>query len=261
MNCHQIDELLDRRWGRPGEMAPREAAEHLERCERCRSLWQLAQNQVSDSAVPAAVQATIERAVLGSLEPVRPAPGPGRFLLDFLAAFLLVIVVGVWLTGVRAPRVMSGWQFAALSAVLTAGVLAAAASLSRQVLPGVRLHVNPGAVVVGVVAAMVSAGALLFPWQRETRLWWWGPACASYGMLWSLPATGLLWLLMRRLLILSPARTGATAGLLAGLAGATVIHFGCASASAPHLAFWHAAVPVSSALAGFFFGAWQERRV
>lgn len=263
MNCHDVDKVLDGRWGRPAEAPPPEAAGHLRVCARCRELWNLAETGAAETAAPALPEATrsrIEQAVLGSLEPVRPLPGAGRFVLGFLGAFLLVLLAGLAFVGVRTPRIMSFSQFGGVSAVLLVGALAAAVSLSRQAIPGSRHGMAPARVVTLVVVSLAAVYALLFPWRLGRSFWTWGPLCALFGLLWAIPAAALLYGLLRRTVLLAPDVTGATIGLLAGLASESVVHCGCMNITAPHVTVWHAGVPLTTALVGFLLGARAERR-
>jgi hypothetical protein len=260
MTCRDIDRVLDRRWGRTEQPLPPEAADHLRGCERCRDLLTLADAAEAPAPVSVDVQARIEQSLLGSLEAVRPLPSPGRFLLGFLGTFTVALALGASVSGIRSVAVMTGWQFGAVSAVLGLGAVAAAASLSRQMFPGGRQLVRPSVVLGVITAAVAGCWALLFPWRLDAGFWAWGMKCSGFGLIWVLPAAALLWRLLRRSVVLSPGVTGATAGLLAGLAGATVVHLGCRSTTAPHLTVWHAGIVVTSALAGFALGAWERRR-
>ncbi len=260
MNCQDVDRILDGRWGRPPEPAPAEALVHLNGCGRCRELWRLAETGTGGAPVPAAVQAGIEQAVLGALGPVRPLPEPRRFLLGFLGACLLVLVAGLVFVGVRTPRVMSIAQFAGVSVVLAAGAAAAAVSLSRQAAPGALHRISPGVLVVLVVASLAAVYAWLFPWRMSRNFWTWGFLCATFGVLWALPAAALMYGMLRRTVLLAPNVAGATIGLLAGLASEGVVHCGCLNLTGPHVTLWHAGVPLTTSLLGFLIGVRAERR-
>jgi hypothetical protein len=213
-----------------------------------------------EAAVSPGVQERIQKTVLESLAPVRPVPGPGGFAWAFLGVFAAVLLLGAGATGVRSARVMTGWQFVGASLVLVAVAAAVALALGSLAIPGSRRRFPPAALLPGAAATLSAATAVLFPWRLGDRFWLGGLACLVYGLAWALPAGALLWLLLRRVLLVDRAITVAAAGLLAGLAGMGVVHLGCTNVAALHVALWHVAVPATSAAAGFILGLWQQRR-
>lgn len=259
MTCKQIDAFLDQQWSGPGTPVPRNVAGHLESCAACRRLFRSLAGSATDRQPSAQVQSQIERAVIGSLEPVEPLAPARKFTFDLLAVFVLIAAAVAAIVGVRAPWRMTGLQFAALTSALLVGAALLAVSLSRQVSPGARYRIPPKALVLSVAIAFLCLSLLLLPWRMTNRFWSWGLMCFSFGSVLAAVATIPLWMLVRRGAILSPALTGATTGLLAGLLSATVVHLGCANTTAPHVALWHAAVPIFSALVGFWLGNHSRR--
>jgi hypothetical protein len=130
--------------------------------------------------------------------------------------------------------------------------------LSRQVSPGAHYRIPPRALVFSVATAFLCLSLLLLPWRATSRFWSWGLMCFSFGSVLAAVATIPLWMLVRRGAILSPGLTGAATGLLAGLLSTTVVHLGCANTTAPHVALWHAGVPIFSALVGFLLGSYSR---
>ncbi len=254
MTCRQIDEFLDHQVSGADPSLPQWVAEHCRDCERCRKLLELLRGKLPDQELPRSLQSQIESAVLGSLKPVSPLPSTRGLMLGFLATFTLLSLVGVMMMGGGALRVMSIWQFASVGLILGTGAVLLAISLSWLMVPGSYQRIRLKALIFCVAAAFLFALALLFPWRTEGMFVTTGLRCATAGFVLIAPASVCFWLLVRRGAILSPGLAGATTGLLAGLTGAMVLHFGCVIAKAPHLIVWHAGVPISSALAGFVLG-------
>lgn len=260
MGCKQIDQFLDDAVPSLAPSLPEWVAAHCLHCERCRRLIELLRAKMPEEALPAGVQSRIEGLILGSLKAVRPLAPVGGLALGFLAIFLLVALGGIGMLGARAMRVMSLWQLAVMGSILGAGAVLLALSLSRQMTPGSYHRVRPAALISSVAGGFLLGFLLLFPWKTDGDLFASGLRCAGAGLAMIAPASICFWLLIRRGAVLSPPLAGASIGLLAGLAGALVLHFGCEIARAPHLLVWHAGMPVFSALAGFLLGGFSARK-
>jgi hypothetical protein len=70
----------------------------------------------------------------------------------------------------------------------------------------------------------------------------------------------VLLVILRRGVVLEPVRLGATAGALAGLSGAMVLHFQCTVPEAPHVLLWHFTGPILCAAGGALAGYWWQGR-
>ena len=66
-------------------------------------------------------------------------------------------------------------------------------------------------------------------------------------------------MLLRRGAVLSLGIVGAGAGLLAGLVGVVVLHFGCGMNNAPHVVLGHLGIPLAGALIGAAIGRLLRR--
>ncbi len=259
MTCTQIDEFLDNQGRSPTASFPQWAAQHCRNCERCRKLLELLGEKPPAHEFSPHLQSQIESSLLKSLQPVSPLPSTGRLVLGFLGVFVLLLVLGIMMGGTGARRVMSLWQFAGVGLILGAGTVLLATSLSGLMVPGGYRTARAKALVVFVVAAFILALGLLFPWQTEPMFVTAGLRCALAGFVLMGPASVSFWLLVRRGAVLSPGLAGATTGLLAGLVGPVVLHFGCPITSAPHLLVWHAGVPVAGAFGGALVGSFLGR--
>jgi hypothetical protein len=149
---------------------------------------------------------------------------------------------------------MSLLQLVAVGFVLLAGTVGLAISLSRRMVPGSRVSLRPGALLLAVGGSFLGVVALLYPWRSEGPFVEWGLLCTGPGLLFSLVPAVAFWLILRRGAILEPASLGALAGFLAGLVGATGLHLQCWVVEAPHAAVWHLAVPVICAVLGYVLG-------
>jgi len=259
MSCKEIDEFLDDRVSRVDTSVPGWVAAHCRQCARCQQLLDLLKTQVRIQPPPADLLSRVDEVIAGSLRAVTPLSPARSFVLGFLAIFVALAVGGIVTMGVGATRVMSIWQFAGVGSILGAGAVLLAISLSRQMTPGSYQKVRPAALVFSLVACFLLALLLLFPWKLDGDFVSVGLRCASAGLMLIVPASVCLWFLVRRGAVLSPGPAGGTIGLLAGLVGATALHFGCEIATAPHLVVWHAGIPVFCALAGFLLGRFSGR--
>jgi len=78
------------------------------------------------------------------------------------------------------------------------------------------------------------------------------------GVPFALLAAGPFWVVLRRGAILSPRAAGATTGLLAGLAGTSVLEIHCPNLDLSHILVWHVGVSVLGSLCGLAAGVAAE---
>lgn len=258
MTCKHVDDFLDQQWSRADQAVPRNVAQHLEQCESCRRLFRLVRRDAPGWQASRQALASIQEAVLGSLQPVAPEP-PAKFALDVLMVSSAILLTGITISGVRSPWTMTALQFLTVGLLLASGSILLVFSLTRQLTPGASHRINPRVLVPALAVTFVCALLLLFPWHTSGRFWFRGLICFSFGVTFAGLASIPLWMVVRRRAVLSPALTGATMGLFAGVLSAAVIHLGCPLATGPHQAIWHAAVPASSALLGFLLGQFSGR--
>lgn len=254
MTCRQIDQVLNTPSRVRAASVPAETARHLERCERCRRLFEFLEAKPPDAEVSPELQSRIEAAVRSSLTAVSPMRPPRVFAMLLFAIFFCVPVAATVLRGSASTAVMTFWQFGIVSASLLGGAALLAVSMSRQMVPGSRHTVRPRVVMVVAAGAFLLAVASLFPWEFGGGFLGPGMTCMMRGLMFAAPSAIAFWLIVRRGFIVSWPLLGATTGLLAGLVGATSLHLQCQMLEASHLAVWHVGLPVVCALAGFFFG-------
>ena len=75
--------------------------------------------------------------------------------------------------------------------------------------------------------------------RRESAFLASGVMCLKNGLMYSMPAGFLLWLIVRRGAILYYKLIGAVAGGFAGLAGLSVLEVNCSNFNIFHILAWH----------------------
>ena len=119
-----------------------------------------------------------------------------------------------------------------------------------------------GALLMIVGAALLGVFALVFRDYRTDHFVSAGIACLLTGLLLSIPAALLSWLLLARGFAVNPVAAGLVGGALAGLCGVTMLELHCANFQALHVLVWHTAVvPLSAALGALVAWALSEHSI
>lgn len=209
---------------------------------------------VPDEAA-AELQPATERAIasrlLQGLRPVRPLPSRATLAASFLAIFAVIAAAFAGLIGTGGAAEMTATQLAGILGAVVVGAGLASVSLSGEMSPGQRRVVHPGIMTAGVLLALLALIIGLFPWDGGITQGW---HCFGSGFVFSLPAVGLVLLVIRKGTPLAWGAVGASAGLLGGLVGMAAIHVGCTMLSAPHMAIGHVTIPLACSVAGFLTG-------
>ncbi|MGA7292761.1 MAG: NrsF family protein [Terriglobales bacterium] len=193
-----------------------------------------------------------------SARPVRPLPP-----VWLMAAGLVLVCAAVSLAGAARTGFfgVAKMNFLERSLVFPAlGLLAcfAAVSFVHQMIPASRLRVSPGALLALSSVGLLAVFAQLFRDYHTDHFFSAGIACLLTGLLHSLPAGLLSWVMLRRGFAVNPPSAGLVAGTLGGLAGLGMLELHCPNFQAAHILVWHTAVvPVSAAL-GALLG-WRLR--
>src|SRR5262249_43102754 len=111
---------------------------------------------------------------------------------------------------------------------------------------------------LAVLAALGFLFSSLLPFRHETNFWRAGWTCLSCGMVFFVPVAIVFWRLLHQGAVLNPRLTAATAGLLAGLTGITVLEIHCVIQTAWHVMIWHLGVPAIGALLCLAIGWLRE---
>jgi hypothetical protein len=213
---------------------------------------------VLDSSVqtyfPEALRNRIEGAILPGLRSVSPLPSAVRVAVTLLLCSVVVIAAANWRLGLAGWRARDSLQAAVDFGLLGISVLALANILAHQMTPGYRRRAAAGLYLAVPLLALLAADVSLFGYR-------WNPAfvslalsCWEIGVACAAVSAPLFWLALRRGFSLHPVSHCATAGLLAGLVGVTVLEIYCPYLDRLHISVSHIGAAVTSALAGAALG-------
>jgi hypothetical protein len=253
MNCNDVERALSEQ-----PPLPLQAQEHARSCNRCRDLIRALNAPVAvDPPSPATLRQIADRMASG-LQPVRPV-APARYFLGALVGiFVFVVALGVYRMGAFALAFMTPLQTVAILSALAICTGLLAYSLAHQMVPGSRHRIPPGLLPLAITISLTIAIALLFQFQPERNFWRSAWACIRAGTPIGALAGVPSWLVLRRGAILSPGMTGPATGLLAGLAGTSVLEIHCPNLDAWHILAAHFGVAILCTLVGFVIGLAAE---
>jgi len=255
MNCHGLDRALSQ-----GSLLPLQAAEHAGTCNRCQQLLSALNSSVPvDPLSPAAVR-KIAESLADNLRPVRPLAPARYFAGAFAGIFVSIVALNVYRLGAFAIAVMTPVQTTAILSTLAIATGLLVYSLVNQMVPGSRHRLPPAPFAVGITILVAMVMAVLFQVQREENFWGNAWVCIRAGTLVGALAAVPFWLVLRRGSILFPSMTGAAAGLLAGLAGTSMLEMHCLNLDASHILLSHLGVAILCAVAGLAIGLTAEIR-
>jgi hypothetical protein len=202
--------------------------------------------------LPAELLERIADSIKPSLQPVRPLPAT-----SLLTAGLILIVAAVAFLG--AAR--AGFQgVAALdlpARVLIFGSLAilgwsAAGHMVREWIPGSARRTRPAWLCAILALVLLAVFGSVFRDYRTDHFASSGLTCLFTGLLHAAPAALLAVWLLRRGWVVNPVSAGFLTGLLAALAGVSMLELHCSNFQALHVLVWHTlVVPVSGAMGAF----------
>jgi hypothetical protein len=253
MTCSDLKHLLVD--ASPASPLPSEAEAHLKRCTECRNLAEALSLPLLDGAPSPRMLRRIEGTIATDLRPVRPIASPFRVVLAVVASFLAVVGLGILGHGTLALHGMTPFQAGGILGALIVAAALLAWSLSEQIIPGSPCRIPRSQLLLTAVLCLTIVIVGLFPFASETHFWKTSWACIRSGSSIAASTAIPLWLVLRRGAILSKPLTGATAGLLAGLAGTTVLETSCLNMEAWHVLTAHLGVAILAAMAGFVIGS------
>lgn len=200
----------------------------------------------------------IPAGILTDLTPVRPLPAPWILAARLVALAALAAVAFAAKVGFYGLHKLGAGESALIYTALAILIWLAAMANAAAMVPAARPLIRPLPLVVAATAALAGIFALIFDDKSTVDFVQRGIPCLRAGLLDAVPAALLVWLVVRRGLVLQAAAAGAAAGALAGLAGVLMLELHCPILEAPHAMVWHVAVIPLSALAGMAVG-WLRR--
>ena len=195
-----------------------------------------------------------------NLSAVRPLRPFGYYAAGFLLIFLAPIVAALGMLRTYGIATMSPAAIVLAFGALAICAALLAVSLAADMSPGSRRPAPSVVLTGGILLSLAAIFCVLLPYRTETSFWVQSGLCLQLGVVFAVPTAALAWGLLRRGAVLSPAISGAAAGLLGGLAGLTVLEIHCPDHNLAHVlvAHWGAAL-VCTAI-GLVAGASMEER-
>jgi hypothetical protein len=200
----------------------------------------------------------IKVTILQNLKPIRPLAPPRILLLRCAISFLSVVAVGALVLGLNGWGALSLVQRIVLFSTLTVSAVLLAVSMVRQMVPGSKHMLAPTVVIVAIPVALMLVIEATFRSQPEPTFFASGMMCMKNGLMYSIPAAVLLWLILRRGAVVHPKLIGAVTGGLAGVAGLSVLEINCPNMNVIHILAWHAGGVVINSLGGALLGTAVE---
>ncbi len=254
MDCADVDNALVN----TGTPLPPQAEEHVSNCPRCQKLLRSLNASLATEPLSPATLREIEQRIAVDLSPVKPVP-LARLVATFAGIFVFAVGASALYPGALGLMAMSPVQAGVIFGALAAGAIVLTDSLMWQMVPGSKHRVQPEILPIFVFLALVVVVVALFSFQRELNFWgeWW--YCFRVGAPVALLAAAPFWLILRRGAILSLPAAGATAGLLAGLVGSTMLEIRCSNLDAWHILISHFGVAATGALVGLLAGWYRAK--
>lgn len=211
--------------------------------------------------VPAELLRRIAESIGANMPPVRPLPPAWVLATGMIAITAAVAIIGAAWTGFHGVQALGPW--ARLLIFGTLGVLASVTAVHAvaEWIPGSRRWLSAVGLVATVIVTLMTAFGVLFHDYQSDHFVTSGLRCLVTGMMYAAAAGLLGWSLLRRGWAANPISAGLVAGVLAGLAGVTMLELHCSNFEAPHLLVWHTVVVPASGAIGAALGWVSLRRV
>jgi len=255
MNCNNVDRALFEE-----SPLPLQIQEHVRSCNRCQQLLNAVNLPAPADMPPPAALSKIADSLAANYRSVHPLAPARYFVGAFVGIFVSIVALSIYRLGAFAIVVMTPLQTTAILSTLAIGTGLLVYSLVNQMVPGSRHRIPPAPLAVGITILVAMVIVVLFQVQQEENFWGNAWACIRAGTLVGALAAVPFWLVLRRGAILSPRTTGAAVGLLAGLAGTSMLEMHCPILDAWHILLAHLGVAILCALAGLAMGLTAEIR-
>jgi len=154
------------------------------------------------------------------------------------------------LLGAHGVHSMTSLQVGVILVVLGFWMWAAASQCVVESIPGSRRFASPVTLALCCSVTLTALFAILFREYTADRFVAQGVKCVAAGLGIAIPAALGIWLILSRGFPTNLAASGFARGMLAGLAGITMLELHCPNLEVPHLLVWHIGVLPLSGLAG-----------
>ena len=258
MSCDDLDRLRARSPHSSSSDWPSEAQQHLASCERC-SLLQVAMDRPLQEEFSEALQEKIEKAILPDLQPVSPMPGVLQVTVTLLICALIVIAAANWRLGLAGWHARNRLQAGVNFSLLGISILTLANALAQQMMPGSRRRTSVGLYLAAPLLALLAADISLFGYRWNPNFLSPALSCWEIGIACAAISAPCFWLVLRRGFSLDPVGHSTTAGLLAGLVGATVLEIYCPYLDRLHTSVAHVGAALTAAVLGAVVGSVKSR--
>ncbi|MEP6540208.1 MAG: NrsF family protein [Bryobacteraceae bacterium] len=256
MTCREVDQLRMR-----GELPP-SARIHLNECAACRSLHD---GLTIQPAPPEDLQRKITESILAGLRPVKPLAGRRVLMVELLLCTGLAAVIGAWYWGTAGWEELSRGQAAVMFALLGTGVLLVCDQITRMMVPGTKMAVQPWMALGLPFTTLLMAVLYLFPYESDPEFFATGLHCWLAGVTCAGATAPLVLYSIRRSAGVTRIWQGAATGLLCGFAGAAMLEIACPLLERSHIIAWHLGAVLTAALTGVIasecLNAVEKRRV
>jgi hypothetical protein len=195
-----------------------------------------------------------------NLSAVRPLRPFGYYAAGFLLIFLAPIVAALGMLRTYGIATMSPAAIVLAFGALAICAALLAVSLAADMSPGSRRPAPSVVLTGGILLSLAAIFCVLLPYRTETSFWVQSGLCLQLGVVFAVPTAALAWGLLRRGAVLSPAISGAAAGLLGGLAGLTVLEIHCPDHNLAHVLVGHWGAALVCTAIGLVAGASMEER-
>jgi hypothetical protein len=195
-----------------------------------------------------------------TLEPVCPLPSTWILTAALTLIGAAVALVGAARAGFRGIEALGTWSRITIFAVLAVLTGLTAEQLVSEWIPGSRRRFGATGLLAATSVVLLGMFALLFHDYRTDHFVSAGLACLLTGLAYAIPAALLGWWLLHRGWVANPGAAGLVAGVLAGLAGVTMLELHCSNFEALHVLVWHTlVVPVSGAIGAILGWVLRDR--
>ncbi|HWF14111.1 MAG TPA: NrsF family protein [Candidatus Acidoferrales bacterium] len=211
-------------------------------------------------SVNPAVLERIAASMGSSLSPVSPLPPTWALESGLIAVAIAIAMVGAAKAGFFGILKLNFVERMIVFPALGILIFLAASAWVGENIPGSKRRLTPGALFSITTLGILAVFGVLFRNYETQRFLSSGLICLRVGLLHAVPTAFLGWLILRRGYAVNAVASGLVAGILAGLAGVTMLELHCPNFQALHVLIWHTAViPVSAASGAFLAWTFAKR--